>query len=427
MKKTSQDHQEPLLAVCYYRVSSNIQSDLRQENDVMNYCKNNNITIAGTFREKISGTKRMAKMDRPELAKCIEFLNEEKISLLLCSELSRLGRTPEVVHIIDELTQKKICVISLKENIRTLDDSLKPNMDQLLMVNIINGIAIKEADTLSYRVKSGLKTAVITKGRWTGGKFLPYGYKSVNGILTKDKKEATIARNIFRRYNSGWGIVKIANWLNSNKIPTKFGKQWAHSTIRKIMQHSIYSGVRTYDHIEYPAPNLKIVSERTYKKARRKIEDNRCFMKRFKKKYDVLFDNSIMKCGLCGKTYSGVTSRNVYLCSSSKYRFGCGNRSIKMNKTEQVVQVHLMDNFTHMLRAAVSSELNNGQQKDISQIIVKGEMKLNIRTGKLEHVNAYINKKILHEIIKSIVVIKESDRQRLEVKLLDGNSFFVDI
>src|SRR5512133_1243540 len=111
-------------AVSYYRVSRNIQSDLRQENDVKDYCSNSGITIAETFREKISGRKRMADNDRPELARCINYLKDNNINLLVCSELSRLGRTPEVIHIIDELTRKKICVISLKENIRTLDDSL---------------------------------------------------------------------------------------------------------------------------------------------------------------------------------------------------------------------------------------------------------------------------------------------------------------
>lgn len=420
MKKIFQDQKEPVHAVCYYRVSSNIQSDLRQENDVMDYCRNNNITIAGTFRESISGRKRMSKQDRPELAKCIEYLNDGNLNLLVCSELSRLGRTPEVVHIIDELTQKKICVISLKENIRTLDDSLKPNMDQLLMVNIINGLAMKEADTLSYRVKSGLRSAVI-RGRWTGGKYLPYGYKSVNGILTIDKKEAAITRKIFRKFNSGWGAVRIANWLNDKRIPTKLGKEWGHTKIRKIMMHPIYSGIRTFDNVEYPAPQLKIISECTYNKARRKIEDTRIHVQRFKKKYDVLFDSKLMRCGTCGRTFIGVTSRNVYQCSSSKYSSGCGSRSLRMNKTEQAIQNHLLENYCDLVNQAVLSDIEKNNQ----ELLVKGEMTMNIMTGKLEHVNARINKKLLHEMIDSIVVFSKDDKHSLEIHLADGNSFSI--
>lgn len=423
MKKISRDQREPVLAVCYYRVSSNIQSDLRQENDVMDYCRKNNLTIAGTFREKISGRKRMAKHDRPELSKCIEYLNDGKINLLVCSELSRLGRTPEVVHIIDQLTQKKICVISLKENIRTLDDSLKPNMDQLLMVNIINGLAMKEAETLSYRVKSGIKTAAITKGRWTGGKYLPYGYKSIKGILTIDKKEAEISRKIFRKFNSGWGVVKIANWLNSYNIPTKFEKKWGHTKIRKIILHPIYSGVRTFDKVEYSAPQLKIISESTYRKARRKIEDSRGLVMRFKKKYDVLFDNKLMRCGTCGKTYTGVTIRNIYLCSSSKYSSGCGNRSIKMNKTEQAIQKYLLDNYSGHVNSIVCSDI----EKINMEYLVKGEMSFNLKTGKFEHVNALINKKLIHELISRIFVFNKDGIKRLEVHLADGNSFSINL
>lgn len=362
----------------------------------------------------------MAKHDRPELAKCLDYLNNEKINMLVCSELSRLGRTPEVVHIIDELTQKKICVISLKENIRTLDDYLKPNMDQLLMVNIINGLAMKEAETISYRVKSGLKTAVIS-GRCTGGKFLPYEYKSIKGILTIDNKEAAIIRQIFRKFNSGWGAVRIANWLNSNKVPTKLGKEWGHAKIRKIVMHPIYSGVRIFENVEYPAPQLKIISLSTYLKARRKIEANRCLDQRFKKKYDVLFDNKLMRCGTCGKTYTGVTSKNIYLCTSSKYSAGCGNRCIRMNKTEQVVQNEILENYCEHLNNIVRSDFG----KDNMEFFVKGEMKLNILTGKLEHVKAVINKILLHELINRIVVFNKDDKHSLEIYLADGNSFSV--
>lgn len=424
MKYPVSNTPEQVSAVCYYRVSRNIQSDFRQENDVRDYCNNNGITIAETFREKISGTKRMA--ERPELAQCIDYVKSKEINLLVCSELSRLGRTPEVIHIIDELTQKKICVISLKENIRTLDDSLNPNADQLLMVNIINGLAIKEAETLSYRIKSGKRSAVFNKSGWTGGKFLPYGYKSKKGILTVEPKESGMVRRIFRKYNSGWGFIKIANWLNSKNIPTKLGKIWAHSTVRKLVQHQLYTGIRTYKEVKYSVPHMKIISVSTFRKANKRLEQDRIKAVKFRRKYDILLDHRLIKCGTCGKAYNGIVTKNLYICSSAKYIAGCGNRSIRMNTTEQAIQIHLLDNYSHLVRNILTSE-SECLQKNNLKFLIKGELSLSFKTGKIEYVNAFINKKILHQLISRITVNNEDGGREIRVQLVDGNSFVLNI
>lgn len=490
MKTSAHNLSNQILAVCYYRVSRNVQNDLRQENDVRDYCKNNGIIIAETFREKISGTKRLSRQDRPELAKCINYINEQNINLLVCSELSRLGRTPEVVHLIDEFTQKRICVISLKENIKTLDDFLRPVADQLLMVNIINGIALKESDTLSYRIRSGKRAAVLSRGAWTGGKFLPYGYFSKNGILTVEQDEAKIARDIFNKYNNGWGVTRIANWLNKNKIPTKLGKTWAYTTIRKILKHEIYAGVRRYDlHDVLSAPHLRIINEKTFSGVKLKLIENRkkIFDFNITKKYDVLLDKGLIRCGICGKVYSGIVSRNVYICSSSKYSAGCGNSCIRMKETEQAIQIFLLENYIRLLKTVSVTESKNDyceaelrmlQQKQLNEKIkqgrynemygsgrlnkieyelrynasaeqitlirknidalkekvknhdkqepaclISGELTLNMQTGRFDHVNASIKKSIIHQVIRQILVQKKDDKKYMEVRLIDDSSF----
>lgn len=493
MKTSPLNLSNQILAVCYYRVSRNIQNDLRQENDVRDYCKNNGITIAETFREKISGTKRLSHQDRPELAKCINYINEQNINLLVCSELSRLGRTPEVVHLIDEFTQKRICVISLKENIKTLDDFLRPVADQLLMVNIINGIALKESDTLSYRIRSGKRAAVLSRDGWTGGKFVPYGYYSKNGILTVEPREAKIARDIFNKYINGWGVIRIANWLNKIKIPTKLGKTWAYSTIRKILKNEIYAGIRRYDlHDVLSAPHLRIINEKTFRGVKLKLIENRKKVFDFNttKKYDVLFDKGLIRCGICGKVYSGIVSRNVYICSSSKYRAGCGNSCIRMKETEQAIQIFLLENYNCLLKTVSATKSKNDyfedelkilQQKQLNEKIkqgrynemygsgrlnkieyelkynasaeqitlirknidalkekvknhekqdpsclIRGELVLNMQTGRFDHVNASINKNIIHQVISQILVHKKDDnKQYKEVRLIDDSSFIV--
>jgi site-specific DNA recombinase len=342
-------------AVCYYRVSRNIQSDLRQERDVKDYCKDNGYTIVETFREKISGTKRKRK----EMTACLDYIHANNIKYIVCSELSRLGRTNEVISNIDELTQKKICVISLKESIKTLKDDFSKDADQLLLVNIIAGINNKESDTISYRIKSGINNKVLTNGSWSGGKFLPYGYVSVKGKLVIDPKESETVKLIFEKYNSGWGSIKIANWLNLNNIPTKLNHKWQRSTINQMIKHSIYRGQRVWQGEQLNTIDLAIIDPITFESVQNRLKmaknSNPDFNKL--KKYSYLFDNGLIKCGVCGKRYFGVHREQIYKCNSGKYSRGCGCPSVKIQWLEETIQYYLVKNSYKLLTD--STELQN--------------------------------------------------------------------
>ena len=67
---------------------------------------------------------------------------------------------------------------------------------------------------------SGLENA-IKKGHWTGGKFMPLGYKRVEKKLVIDEEESEIVKDIFNLYLSGLGTKRIARELNKRKIPTR--------------------------------------------------------------------------------------------------------------------------------------------------------------------------------------------------------------
>lgn len=327
-------------AVCYYRVSRNIQSDLRQERDVIKYCKDNNYTIVETFREKISGTIRK----RPEMTACLDYIDTNNIKFIVCSELSRLGRTNEVVAIIDDLTEKHICVICIKESIKTLKDDFSKDVDQILLTNILTGISLKESDSISYRIKSGINQKVLNNGAWSGGKFKPYGYTSIEGKLVIDIKEAEIVKLIFEKYLSGWGSIKISNFLNLQGIQTKLGFKWQRSTINQLLRHSIYSGHRMWHNECLNTPDLAIVSTDTFESALKRMKEAKNSSPEFNKlaKYNYLLNKGIMICGICGKHFHGAmkkdTSNGVYKCISTKYHAGCGNRSIHIKWIEVNIQ-----------------------------------------------------------------------------------------
>ena len=52
----------------------------------------------------------------------------------------------------------------------------------------------------------------VSDGNWTGGKFLPYGYKRVDKKLVIEDTESVVIKEIFKKYLDGFGTKRIANY-----------------------------------------------------------------------------------------------------------------------------------------------------------------------------------------------------------------------
>jgi DNA invertase Pin-like site-specific DNA recombinase len=138
------------MKVAYIRVSTKEQNTARQDEVFKE------MGIDKIFSEKISGKNT----NRPQLNAMLEFVREDDI--LYIESLSRLGRsTKDLIEIVEELTRKKVQLVSLKENIDTTNAAGK------LMFHMFASLAEFERDTLRQRQKEGIAIAK-RKGRFTG-------------------------------------------------------------------------------------------------------------------------------------------------------------------------------------------------------------------------------------------------------------------
>ena len=71
----------------YIRVSSDKQTVENQRFEINNFCAKQSMTIDGWIEETISGTKNYNKRQLGKLLKRVQ-----KDDLIICAELSRLGR-----------------------------------------------------------------------------------------------------------------------------------------------------------------------------------------------------------------------------------------------------------------------------------------------------------------------------------------------
>ena len=102
----------------YIRVSSDKQTVENQRFEIQNFCKNQNITIDGWIEETISGTQNYTKRELGELLKKVK-----KDDLIICAELSRLGRNLFMIMEILNVCMIKECKVwTIKDNYRLGED-----------------------------------------------------------------------------------------------------------------------------------------------------------------------------------------------------------------------------------------------------------------------------------------------------------------
>lgn len=102
----------------YIRVSTDKQTVENQRFEINTFCQKQNLQIDGWIEETISGTKNFDKRKLGDLLKTVQ-----KGDLIICAELSRLGRNLFMIMEILHICMNKECKVwTIKDNYRLGDD-----------------------------------------------------------------------------------------------------------------------------------------------------------------------------------------------------------------------------------------------------------------------------------------------------------------
>lgn len=197
-------------AVIYARVSSigDRQNTDRQISDLLDYVKYQNLEICKIYEEHISGAKK--NVERPVLQQAIEFCKSNSVSILLVSELSRLGRNAfEVLATVKDLIDSGINLYMQKEQLTLLDADGKPTMFAPIMIATLSTCAQLERENIKFRLNSGRKLYIER-----GGKL---GRKVGSVKSTEQKREEY--KDIISYLKRGYSVRNTAK-LTSKGIST---------------------------------------------------------------------------------------------------------------------------------------------------------------------------------------------------------------
>ncbi len=176
----------------YIRVSSDKQTVENQRFEIQNFCKSENLKIDGWIEETISGTKNY---DKRKLGKLLDKVKSG--DLIICAELSRLGRNLFMIMEILNICMSKECQVwTIKDNYRLGEDI------QSKVLAFAFGLSAEiERNLISQRTKEALARkkaeGVVLgrpKGRLSAKVKLSGKEKTIQDLLDQGLSKSAIAR-----------------------------------------------------------------------------------------------------------------------------------------------------------------------------------------------------------------------------------------
>jgi len=256
-------------AVGYLRVSIDAQAERGmglhvQRERVREYAKAKSLELLKIVQETASGGVRNGEEfsweHRPALLELMELARAGEYEALIVAKLDRLSRDYATLVALARRFQKRgVEILSVAEE----------NGDGPL-AELIRGqlalVAQLERAMILERVGAG-KAAKKKLGRHVHGR-VPYGYRSVSGVLEPLEELVPVVRRIFADAKDGYSPGRIARELSRDGIPAPQGGTWSAPGVRVILSNLAYTGERYGVKRAHPA----IVSRRTWNAVQSALE-----------------------------------------------------------------------------------------------------------------------------------------------------------
>lgn len=185
----------------YIRVSTDKQTTENQKFEICRFLSEKSLSVDVWVNETVSGTVSFRKR---RLGKTLRSLKSGDV--LICSELSRLGRTIlDVLTILNRCIEKGVSVWTVKENYR-LDNDIQSQM----MAFVFSMVAQLERSLISQRTKEAL-ARLKSEGKQLGRR---RGTRNKNRLLDGKEheirlllKDGVSQSELARRFKVSYGTV----------------------------------------------------------------------------------------------------------------------------------------------------------------------------------------------------------------------------
>lgn len=225
------------LAVAYMRCSGfGLGTDTweRQAEAIQNFARLEDYQLLVAFREDAVPGK-LDREDRPAFNQMLDFLNAHDCKTVIVERLDRLARRFG--------TQESLLTFLIRNDITLYAADSGENVTQAMMgdpmrralVQIQGIFAELDKNMTIAKLRKARERLRIANGKCEGRK--AYGVK---------KGEKEVLERILSLTERGSSCEEIAEYLNQNSIPSRYGKRWHGATIFKILsRHGICEAITT--------------------------------------------------------------------------------------------------------------------------------------------------------------------------------------
>lgn len=429
-----------MIAALYVRVSTEMQAEdgfsiSAQTRILTDYCEKNNISIYNIYADEgISGQKE----ERPQFQKMLKEAQNKSFDIILVHKFDRFARKVELSQRIKrQLRSAGINVISMTEPV----ENSPIGFFQEGIMELLSEYYVRN---LSLEVKKGhIERA--RQGNHSGP--VPYGY---NQDMSINIEQSKIVLQIFNWYvYSGYGITKIAQTLNANRIQSPTGGVWHYSKVRQILNTLKYIGKIFYAGEIYPGKHDPIIDIELYNLAQKYLNDRNNKRDLRGSNFEKYLFLGFLRCGVCGSTMRYQTnSKNGYYVCNRYCRYDtidrCSHKthhnikelesSIIKILHDPLKQIEIVENakvinvnfdFAQNRQVKIKEELEKSRQAFLKSIFTEEEYlsdKMRLTAELKEIDDIIINKpvgesaKVINNILEKIDSLKTIPEKKAEYK-----------
>ena len=299
--------------------------------------------------EALTGTKENRENFQRLLADC----RDGKVDLIITKSISRFARnTVTLLKTVRELKTLGVDVFFEEQGIHSL------SADGELMLTILASYAQEESRSASENIKWRVRHGFENGRTWNA---TVLGYRFDGGSYIVLEEEAETVRLIFDSYLQGQGTTAIANMLNAQNRPSRFGNAWGQTAVMKVLRNYTYTGnlllqtTFSENHLtkrkqqnngELPMYHIRdaheaIIPLEQFNAVQEEIKRRSAeFYKPHKNKGQYAF-SGMVECGCCGKHYrrKTTTGGQVWICPTfnAKGKTACPSKQIPESVLEAIV------------------------------------------------------------------------------------------
>ena len=375
--------------------------------------------------EEIASSQSIS--DRPEMSKLINWIEEGKVTRVVCMDVDRLSRENYGLASLRRLFIEHNTQLVTPQ--KTFDWN---NESDVMLFGFHSIIGENEYRQIRKRMLLG-KQISAENGKWVTG-VPPLGYKKDKNLdkVVIVEEEAKLVRYIVECYLSGeYNNHTLSKHLNELGYIGKRGATWDASRLYRLMHNRAYLGEVKYKDKWYKGQHEALITKEEWEDLQQQLKGNRIVTPRTTKQTKKKL-SGLCKCGVCGRTLTVIVDykrgKNFMRCSFKDKLTGkkCISKGVQEGVIVKELENYLESYIDEMEKCAESDnqmnkEIENLKKKiaDIDKIIEKENKKRKntISMGQegileLSEVKTEVDK------IKKNIAEKEGEKIAIEKKII---------